>query len=54
MDYADRWLACDPMSDEAVRLAIEARYLSGDRGAAASYLVSDRGRARSPGPIAGV
>jgi DNA-binding SARP family transcriptional activator len=34
MDYADRWLACDPMSDEAVRLAVEARYLSGDRGAA--------------------
>jgi DNA-binding SARP family transcriptional activator len=34
VDYADRWLACDPLSDEAIRLAIEARYLSGDRGAA--------------------
>lgn len=32
--YADRWLASDPLSDEAVKLAIEARYLGGDRGAA--------------------
>ena len=31
---ADRWLAGDPLSDDAVRLAIEARYLAGDRGAA--------------------
>jgi DNA-binding SARP family transcriptional activator len=31
---ADRWLASDPLSDEAVRLGIEARYLAGDRGAA--------------------
>src|SRR6185503_19148785 len=31
---ADRWLAGDPLSDEAARLAIEARYLAGDRGAA--------------------
>jgi DNA-binding SARP family transcriptional activator len=31
---ADRWLATDPLSDEAVRLGIEARYLAGDRGAA--------------------
>ena len=34
VDLADRWLACDAFSDEAVRLAIEARYLSGDRDAA--------------------
>jgi DNA-binding SARP family transcriptional activator len=34
VELADRWLACDPLSDEAARLAIEARYLSGDRGAA--------------------
>ena len=34
MDLGDRWLACDPLSDEAARLTIEARYLSGDRGAA--------------------
>ncbi|HEX2250494.1 MAG TPA: AAA family ATPase [Gemmatimonadales bacterium] len=31
---ADRWLASDPLSDEAARLGIEARYLAGDRGAA--------------------
>jgi DNA-binding SARP family transcriptional activator len=34
MQLGDRWLACDPLSDEAARLTIEARYLSGDRGAA--------------------
>ena len=34
VDLADRWLNCDPLSDEAARLAVEARYLSGDRGAA--------------------
>jgi DNA-binding SARP family transcriptional activator len=34
MDLGDRWLACDPLSDEAARLSVEARYLSGDRGAA--------------------
>lgn len=34
IDLADRWLACDPLSEEAARLAIEARYLAGDRGAA--------------------
>jgi DNA-binding SARP family transcriptional activator len=31
---ADRWLASDPLSDEGIKLGIEARYLSGDRGAA--------------------
>ena len=34
VDLAERWLACDSLSDEAARLAIEARYLSGDRGSA--------------------
>jgi predicted ATPase len=33
-EFADRWLACDPLSDEAARMSIEARYLAGDRGAA--------------------
>jgi DNA-binding SARP family transcriptional activator len=34
VDVADRWLRCDPLSDEAARLSIEACYLAGDRGAA--------------------
>ncbi|MEA2724546.1 MAG: hypothetical protein QOH59_2317 [Gemmatimonadales bacterium] len=34
IELADRWLKCDPLSDDATRLAVEARYLSGDRGAA--------------------
>ena len=33
-NLADRWLQCDPLSDEATRLAVEACYLSGDRGSA--------------------
>ncbi len=32
--HAERWLATDPLSDDAVRIAIEARYLCGDRAAA--------------------
>jgi DNA-binding SARP family transcriptional activator len=38
VDRADRWLACDPLSEEAARAAIEARYLAGDRGAALAKL----------------
>jgi len=34
IQLADRWLSSDPLSDEAVRVGIQARYLSGDRGAA--------------------
>jgi DNA-binding SARP family transcriptional activator len=34
VELAERWLACDPLSDDAARLAVESRYLSGDRGAA--------------------
>jgi DNA-binding SARP family transcriptional activator len=33
---ADRWLAADPLSEPAVRLAVEASYLGGDRRAALS------------------
>lgn len=33
-ELADRWLANEPVSEEAAVLAVEARYLSGDRGAA--------------------
>ncbi len=31
---AERWLDSDPLAEEPARLSIEARYLSGDRGAA--------------------
>jgi DNA-binding SARP family transcriptional activator len=34
---ADRWLEGEPLSDEAMKLGIEARYLSGDRGAALAH-----------------
>jgi DNA-binding SARP family transcriptional activator len=34
VELAERWLKCNPLSDEAARLAVEARYLSGDRGTA--------------------
>jgi DNA-binding SARP family transcriptional activator len=34
ISLADRWVASDRLSDEAIRLAVEARYLAGDRGAA--------------------
>jgi len=34
VELAERWLKCNPLSDEAARMAVEARYLSGDRGAA--------------------
>jgi hypothetical protein len=33
-DWAERWLATDPLSDEAARIVVEALYLGGDRGAA--------------------
>ena len=36
VDLADRWLASDPIADEAAQLAVEARYLGGHRGAALS------------------
>ena len=43
-DLADRWLVSDPLSDEAARFAIEARYLSGDRGAALACFTEYRTR----------
>jgi DNA-binding SARP family transcriptional activator len=44
VDLADRWLASDPLSDEAARLATEARYLSGDRGTALAGFAEYRTR----------
>jgi DNA-binding SARP family transcriptional activator len=44
VELADRWLAGDPLSDEAARLATEARYLSGDRGAALALFAEYRTR----------
>jgi DNA-binding SARP family transcriptional activator len=41
-ERADRWLACDRLSEEAARVAIEARYLAGDRGAALARLADYR------------
>ncbi len=41
-ERADRWLASDRLSDEAARVAIEARYLAGDRGAALARLAEYR------------
>ena len=38
VEWADRWLASDPLSEHAARAAIEARYLAGDRGAALAKL----------------
>jgi len=42
VERADRWLACDRLSEEAARVAIEARYLAGDRGAALAKLTEYR------------
>ncbi len=42
VELADRWLACDRLSEEAARVAIEARYLAGDRGAALAKLAEYR------------
>jgi DNA-binding SARP family transcriptional activator len=36
--WAERWWACDRLCEEAARVAIEARYLTGDRGAALGRL----------------
>jgi DNA-binding SARP family transcriptional activator len=42
MELADRWLASEPVSDEAAQLAIEACYLSGNRAAALSRFAEFR------------
>jgi DNA-binding SARP family transcriptional activator len=41
-ERADQWLACDRLSEDAARVAIEARYLAGDRGAALARLADYR------------
>ena len=54
--WAERWLACEPLSEEAARLAIEALYLAGDRAAALERFREYRERRarelRSPPSIA--
>lgn len=42
--WADRWLACEPLSDEGTRLAVEASYLAGDRAVALARLAAYRRR----------
>jgi DNA-binding SARP family transcriptional activator len=44
VELADKWLASDPLSDEAARLVTEARYLAGDRGAALAGFAEYRTR----------
>ncbi|MBI1722318.1 MAG: AAA family ATPase [Gemmatimonadetes bacterium] len=39
---AERWLAVDPLSDEATRVAVEALYMLGDRAAALARLAEYR------------
>jgi DNA-binding SARP family transcriptional activator len=46
IERADRWLACDRLSEEAARVAVEARYLAGDRGAALAKLANYRSALR--------
>jgi DNA-binding SARP family transcriptional activator len=42
--WAERWLASDPLSDEATRLLLEALYLSGDRAGSLARFQDYRGR----------
>lgn len=44
--WSERWLEGDPLSDEAARLAIESRFLAGDRGAALAHFRDFRERLR--------
>lgn len=44
LHVADRWLAADPLSEPAIRLAIEAKYLAGDRRAALARFTEYRRR----------
>jgi DNA-binding SARP family transcriptional activator len=41
-EAADRWLASDPLSEDAARLSIEAVYLSGNRGGALARFAAYR------------
>ena len=43
-EAADRWLAADPFSDDAARVAIEARHLAGDSNAALALYEEYRSR----------
>ncbi len=45
--WADAWLACEPMSEEATRVAVEAAYLAGDRGAALAHFATYRDKLRA-------
>src|SRR5262249_9195997 len=42
--HANRWLAAEPLSDEAARLLIESLYLAGDRAAALARFAEFRSR----------
>ena len=44
LQVADRWLAADPLSEPAIRLAVEASYLAGDRRAALAGFTEYRRR----------
>ena len=44
--WADRWMQCDPLSEEAARCTIESRFLMGDRGAALACYDEYRERLR--------
>ena len=46
-EAAGRWLASDPLSEEAARLAVEALYLSGNRGGALACFTALSRRALS-------
>lgn len=43
-DVAERWLDVDPLAEEAVRVAVEARYLAGERDTALSSYADYRRR----------
>ena len=45
--HANRWLAAEPLSDEAARLLIESLYLAGDRTAALARFAEFRARLNS-------
>ena len=42
--WADAWIECEPMSEEATRAAMEAWYLAGDRGTALARFAAYRDR----------
>ncbi len=53
--YADRWVECDPLSEDPVRLAAEAYHMAGERGEALRRLAAfearlDEATRARPGP----